>query len=125
MKKILLISMLLCNTIIFAQETFVRKYVSMIVTSDFVTSESKEADVTVVFNPSGKKKIVFYFSNGNTRTYYQLEGVTEGKTNAGEEYQFIKCLDEQGVTTFIQLFDELGCLRVIISEGYKIEFYTY
>jgi hypothetical protein len=125
MKKILLLLMLLLGTMTFAQETFVRKYVSMIVTSDFVTSESQDADVTVVFNPNGKKKIVFYFSNGNTRTYYQLEGVTEGKTNAGEEYQFIKCLDEQGVTTFIQLFDELGCLRVIISEGYKIEFYTY
>ena len=117
--------MLLCNTIIFSQETFVRKYVSMIVTNNFVTSESQDADVTVVFNSGGRKKIVFYFSNGNTRTYYQLEGVTEGQTHAGEQYQFIKCLDEQGITTFIQLFDELGCLRVIISEGYKIEFYTY
>jgi hypothetical protein len=125
MKKILLISMLLCNTIIFAQETFVRKYVSMIVTNDFIASEPQDADVTVVFNPNGQKKVFFYLSNGNRRVYYQLEGVTEGKTNAGEEYQLIKCLDEAGVTTFIQLFDELGCLRVIISEGYKIEFYTY
>jgi hypothetical protein len=124
MKKILLL-MLLCSTITFAQEKFVRKYVSMIVTSDFVTSESQEADVTVVFNASGKRKIIFYFSNGNNRTYYQIGGVVEGKTNGGEEYQFVKCLDEKGITTYIQLFDTLGCLRVIISEGYKIEFYTY
>ena len=117
--------MLLCNTIIFSQETFVRKYISMIVTDNFIASESQPADVTVVFNSNGQRKIVFYFANGQRRVYYQLEGVTEGKTNAGEEYQFIKCLDESGLTTFIQLFDELGCLRVIIAEGYKIEFYTY
>lgn len=117
--------MLLCSTITFAQETFVRKYVSMITTNNFVKSEVEDADVTVVFNPNHQKRIIFYFSNGNNRVYYQLEGVTTGKTNAGEEYQFIKCLDEEGITTFIQLFDELGCLRVIISEGYKIEFYTY
>ena len=125
MKKILLISLLLCNTIIFAQETFVRKYVSMILTENFIASESQQADLTVVFNPNEQRKIVFYFGNGERRVYYQLEGVTTGKTNAGEEYQFIKCLDEKGVTIFLQLFDELGCLRVIISEGYKIEFYTY
>jgi hypothetical protein len=125
MKKLLILSMLLCSTITFAQETFVRKYVSMIITDNFITSESQEADVTVVFNPNGQRKIVFYFANGERRVYYQLEGVTEGKTNAGEEYQFIKCLDESGLTTLIQLFDELGCLRVIIAEGYKIEFYTY
>ena len=117
--------MLLCSTMTFAQETFVRKYVSMIITDNFIASESQPADVTVVFNPNGQRKIVFYFANGQRRVYYQLEGVTEGKTNAGEEYQFIKCLDEAGITTFIQLFDELGCLRVIIAEGYKIEFYTY
>ena len=125
MKKLLILLMLLCTTITFAQETFVRKYVSMIVTDNFIASESQAADVTVVFNPNGQKKVFFYFSNGNRRVYYQLEGVTEGKTNAGEEYQLIKCLDESGITTLIQLFDELGCLRVIISEGYKIEFYTY
>ena len=125
MKKLLILLMLLCSTITFAQETFVRKYVSMIVTDNFIASESQAADVTVVFNPNGQKKVFFYFSNGNRRVYYQLEGVTEGKTNAGEEYQLIKCLDESGITTLIQLFDELGCLRVIISEGYKIEFYTY
>ena len=117
--------MLLLGTMTFAQETFVRKYISMIITDNFITSESQPADVTVVFNPNGQRKIVFYFSNGNRRVYYQLEGVIEGKTNSGEEYQFIKCLDEAGITTFIQLFDELGCLRVIIDEGYKIEFYTY
>jgi hypothetical protein len=125
MKKLLILSMLLCSTITFAQETFVRKYVSMIITDNFIASESQEADVTVVFNPNGQRKIVFYFANGERRVYYQLEGVTEGKTNAGEEYQFIKCLNESGLTTLIQLFDELGCLRVIIAEGYKIEFYTY
>jgi hypothetical protein len=41
----------------FAQETFVRKYVSMIVTNDFIASESQEADVTVVFNPNGQRII--------------------------------------------------------------------
>jgi len=125
MKKIVLLLMLLCTTITFAQETFVRKYISMIVTNNFVKQNNEPADVTVVFNPEGLRKIVFYFGKGTTQTYYQIGGVTEGETNSGDKYQVIECLDERGNSTFLQLFDEVGCLRVIIKEGYKVEFYTY
>jgi hypothetical protein len=125
MKKTILLLMLLCTTITFAQETFVRKYISMIGTLNFVKGEIEPADATVVFNPEGLRKIVFYFGKGTTQTYYQIGGVTEGETNSGDKYQVIECLDERGNSTFLQLFDEVGCLRVIIKEGYKVEFYTY
>ena len=127
MKKLLLVALLLLSSFMcIAQETFVEKYTSSIAVSNNVKGEWQSADITVVFNANGVRDIVFYYPNGNTRTFHQIVGMTKDVTTNGDEYQIIECLDEEGTRVAIQLFEDGTCLRIIVAKGYYIEFHkTY
>jgi hypothetical protein len=124
MKKIIIFSLLLLSITTFSQETFVRNYKYMIVTENDVSGINKKAELTVVFNPNKQKGIKFYYANGKIAEYYQVSDLTEGKTEAGQEYQLIEIVDkEEGLKIILQLFDKIGVLRLIFSAGNTIEFY--
>jgi hypothetical protein len=106
-----------------AQETFVKKYTSMIAVSNNVKGEWQSTDMTVVFNPKGVTDIVFYYPNGSIRTFHQITDMTKNVTTNGDAYQIVECLDESGDRVAIQLFDDDTCLRVIIDKGWFIEFH--
>lgn len=124
MKKILLFSLLLLSLTMFSQTTFVKKYTSMVAKKENVQQPWEEIDLTVVFNPNNSKDIVFYYANGNTRTFHQITNAEEGKTKSGQEYQIVDCVDQDGTEVRIQLFDDNTCLRVIVAKGYTVEFYN-
>ena len=125
MKKLLLGALLLLSMTTFAQEssTFVKKYTAMISIKKAVAGEWVYKETTVVFNPEGKSEVKFYFSNGNTYTYYQIGDVTEGTSEDGMDYQLIECLTEEGKTVMVQLYKDDKCLRVLIAKGYLVEFH--
>jgi hypothetical protein len=123
MKKLLLGALLLLSMCTFAQEAFVKKYTSMIAISNNVKGEWQSADITVVFNADGVRDIVFYYPNGNTRTFHQIVGMTKDVTTNGDAYQIVECLDESGDRVAIQLFEDDTCLRVIVAKGYYVEFH--
>ena len=125
MKKLLLwVMLLLAIATSYSQDTFVRKYTSMIVTKDDVSEPEKPADLTVVFNPNGERGVKFYYGTGTVKEYYQVSGIEEGTTKGGYKFQLIEILDkEQGVQITLQLFDEDKTLRLIFLPGNTIEFY--
>ena len=123
MKKLVLGAFLLLSVSIFAQETFVKKYTSMISKKDGVLQPWVNTEVTIVFNPKGVKDIVIYYSSGKTLTLHQIGGATSGKTSSGESYQIVDCIDEDGEKLAVQLFDDDTCFRVLIAVGYMIEFH--
>ena len=124
MKKLLLGALLLLSSFVcFAQDTFVKKYTSMIAISNNVKGEWQSADITVVFNADDVRDIVFYYPNGNTRTFHQIVGMTKDVTTNGDAYQIVECLDESGDRVAIQLFEDDTCLRVIVAKGYYVEFH--
>lgn len=123
MKKLLLLAMLLFATMTFAQDTFVKKYTSMVMKEKGVLQPWKKTDVTVVFNPNGARDVVIYFSNGDKMTLHQIGNVIKGKTKNNEDYQLIECVNEEGVDLAVQLFDDDTCLRIIIADGYFVEFH--
>jgi hypothetical protein len=124
MKKLLFIALFIVSFTSFAQETFVRKYTSMMVTRDDVEEAMKDADLTVVFNPNGNRGIKLYYGSGETTEYLQVSDLTEGTTTGGYKYQLIKLLDKKdGYEISLQLFDNDGVLRLLFSEGNTIEFY--
>jgi hypothetical protein len=124
MKKLLLGALLLLSSFVcMAQETFVKKYTSMIAVSNNVKGEWQSTDMTVVFNPKGVTDIVFYYPNGSIRTFHQITDMTKDTTTNGDTYQIVECLDERGTKVAIQLFDDDTCLRVIIDKGWFIEFH--
>jgi hypothetical protein len=125
MKKLLLGALLLLSTLMFSQsETFVKKYTSMVSKKEGVLQPWEQVDVTVVFNAKGGKDIVFYYTNGNTRSFHQISSVTQSKTENGQGYQFIDCVDQDGTKVGIQLFDDDTCLRILIAKGYMVEFHN-
>lgn len=126
MKKLLLVALLLLSGFAcIAQEskTFVKKYTSMISKKDGVVGEWVYKETTVIFNPEGRSEVKFYFSTGNTYTYYQIGDVTEGVSEDGSNYQLIECLTEEGKTVMIQLYEDDKCVRVLIAKGYLVEFH--
>lgn len=125
MKKLLLGALLLLSSFVcFAQDTFVKKYTSMVTKEKGVLQPWQTADITVVFNPNGVRDIVIYFSNGNKKILHQVGSVTQGKTKNNEPYQFVQCIDdEDGMKVAVQLFDDDTCLRIIIGDGYYVEFH--
>ena len=124
MKKLLLGALLLLSMCTFAQETFVKKYTSMISKKDGVLQPWERVDVTVVFNPKKVRDIVIYYSTGNTLTLHQIGGATNGKTEDGQGYQIVECIDQDGEKVAIQLFDDDTCMRVLIAKGYMVEFHN-
>lgn len=124
MKKLLLGTLLLLSSFMCtAQDTFVKKYTSLITINNNVKGEWQTADITVVFNANGVRDIVFYYPNGNTRTFHQIVSMTKNTTTNGDAYQIIECLDESGDRVAIQLFEDDTCLRVIVAKGYYVEFH--
>lgn len=124
MKKLLLGALLLLSTLMFSQETFVKKYTSMISKKDGVLQPWEKVDVTVVFNPKKVRDIVIYYSTGNTLTLHQVGGATNGKTEDGIGYQIVSCIDQDGESVAVQLFDDDTCMRVLIAKGYMVEFHN-
>lgn len=124
MKKILLITLFLLSSFIcLAQDTFVKKYTSLIAVKNNVKGEWEKADITVVFNPEGVTDIVFYYPNGSKRIFHQVTSPKEDKTTNDEKYQIVECLDESGTEVAIQLFDDDTCLRVLVAKGWYVEFH--
>ena len=125
MKKLLLGALLLLSSFTcFAQDTFVKKYTSMVTKEKGVLQPWQTADITVVFNPNGVRDVVIYFSNGSKKVLHQVGSVTQGKTKNNEPYQFVQCIDdEDGMKVAVQLFDDDTCLRIIIGDGYYVEFH--
>ena len=102
-----------------AQDTFVKKYTSFVTKDDKGISEWKTISLTVVYNEKETDDVVLYYPN-KTKRLYKIGNIEEGKTNNGEEYQIIKCIDEEGVEINLQLFDDT--LRLLFGE-YYIEFH--
>lgn len=124
MKKLLLIGALLLSSLMFSQETFVKKYYTSIAFKAGVKQQWESVDLTVVFNAEGKRKIVLYYSDGKVKVLHQVSGAVEEKTVDGDGYQFISCIDEKGNQVGLQLFDDDTCLRIIVDKGWYVEFHN-
>lgn len=124
MKKLLLLAMLLFGTMTFAQETFILKYTSFITKEDNVIQPERFMNVTVVFNEKETTDVVLYYDSGATIRYNTYGGTEKVTTKGGEKTQTIKALDSaDGKEVLLQLFESTGTLRIIIANGWFIEFY--
>jgi len=124
MKKLLLGALLFILSItVSAQDTFVKKYTAYVTRENDVLQPWVYSEVTVVFNANNVRDVVFYYTSGKKRTLHQITGAIEGKTENGDEYQVIDCVDDDGTELTLQLFDDDKCLRLLIAKGYSIEFH--
>lgn len=123
MKKLLLLAILLFGTTMFAQDTFIKKYTWYATKEDGVLQPDKELLVTVVFNEKNTNNIVLHYENGNYIKYVAYGDVEKVVTNNGYNSQVIKALDDEGKQVLIQLFDDSSTLRIILGEGWYIEFH--
>lgn len=124
MKKLLLLAILLFGTITFAQETFILKYTSFITKEDNVIQPERFMNVTVVFNEKKTTDVVLYYDSGATIRYNTYGGTEKVTTKGGEKTQTVKALDSaDGKEVLLQLFESTGTLRIIIANGWFIEFY--
>jgi hypothetical protein len=123
MKKLLLGALLTLSITVSAQDTFVKKYTSYVTKVKDVLQPWVQSEITVVFNADNVRDIVFYYTDGKVKRLHQITGATEGKTVGGDGYQIIECVDTDGVSITLQLFDDDRCLRLIIIDGYLIEFH--
>lgn len=123
MRKLLLLAILLFGTTMFAQDTFIKKYTWYATKEDGVLQPDKELLVTVVFNEKNTNNIVLHYENGNYIKYVAYGDVEKVVTNNGYNSQVIKALDDEGKQVLIQLFDDSSTLRIILGEGWYIEFH--
>ena len=124
MKKILFTLLLILVTTFSFSQTFVHKYTSVITSTGNVKSDWKDISLTVVFNEKKTDAIIFYYSDGSKRTFYQVGDLRNDKTNSGESYQIITCIDEKdGDEVYLQLFDETATLRVLVGDDSFVEFH--
>ncbi len=124
MKKLLLLTMLLFATMTFAQDTFIVKYTSCITKENFVLQPEKFMNVTVVFNEKNTNDVVLYYDNGAVIRYNTFGGIEKITTKSGFTTQLLKALDSSdGNEVLLQIFEESGTFRIIIAEGWFIEFY--
>ena len=125
MKKLILGLMILLSVhVCIAQEQFAKTYTSMISMKNYVKSKWSAVDLTVVFNEKDKKDIILYYSSGKKMKFHQISDVYEDKTTAGEYYQSIECIDQDGDKVLLQLFDDDTCLRILICPGTFVEFHN-
>lgn len=79
-------------------------------------------DNTFVINVNEKGDIAHLKANGETVIYKKLSGVEEGTTNAGDHYQIIKALDEDGDVFRFQLFDNSSIGLKMMWGSFMIQF---
>lgn len=119
-KRNLIILIILLNVVVAnAQETFVRKYTKCISKVNEKLSDWEEIDLTVVFNEKKTNNVVLYYPN-KTIILYKIGSVEASKTNSGDEYQLVECIDGDGEKVILQLFYD--AMRLIIRGSY-IEFH--
>jgi hypothetical protein len=124
MKKLILTVLFLMLSAVSFSQTFVKKYNSVIAEKAGVIGKWETTSLTVVFNEKNTGDIVFYYTNGNTKRFHQVGDVKEDKTKSGAGYQLIICIDDQdGNKVGVQLFDDDTTLRILISDGYFVEFH--
>ena len=126
MKKLLLGALLLLSSFVcMSQDTFVKKYSSVISKQSGELTPWKKSDVTVVFNPNGVRDIVIYNSYSESKiVLHQIGSAREGKTENGDGYQIVECINESGLKVLAQLFDDDTCFRVLFSNGDLVEFHN-
>jgi hypothetical protein len=125
MKKLLLIALLFVSFTNYAQkETFTKTYKSYNTKEDGVIMELQRTDLLVVFNEKNTGYICLYYQDGKTIKYNPYGNVEKVETTDGDKTQLIKAIDvSSGEEVLIQLFDESEMLRIIIAQGWLIEFY--
>lgn len=124
MKKQILLVLFLISFFTSFSQTFVEKYTTSISKKEGVFGEWKNTNVTVVFNEKETGDIVFYYDIGTSKRFYQIGDVSKDITISKETYQIIMAIDsEDGTKVAIQLFDNNTTLRVLIAEGYFVEFH--
>ncbi len=124
MKKLILSVLFLMLSVVSFSQTFVKKYNSVIAEKAGILGKWETTSLTVVFNEKNTGDIVFYYTGGNTKRFHQVGDVTEDKTKSGAGYQLIICIDnEDGNKVGVQLFDNDTILRILISDGYFVEFH--
>jgi hypothetical protein len=124
MKKLILSVLFLMISGVSFSQTFVKKYTSVIAEKAGVLGKWETTSITVVFNEKNTGDIVFYYTGGTSKRFHQVGDVTEDKTKSGAGYQIIMCIDNQdGNKVAIQLFDDDSTLRILISDGYFVEFH--
>ena len=124
MKKLILSVLFLMISVVSFSQTFVKKYNSVIAEKAGVLGKWETTSLTVVFNEKNTGDIVFYYTGGNTKRFHQVGDVKEDKTKSGAGYQLIICIDnEDGNKVGVQLFDDDTTLRILISDGYFVEFH--
>lgn len=121
MRKILLLTAMLCATISFAQNTFVHKYTYFYTKENGVVDEGKKGDVTIVFNEKDTGNIVLYYGS-KRKVLYKTGELEKNQTDGGYKYQYIDCIDDEGKNIGFQFFDDTGTVRLIYSDGY-LEFH--
>jgi hypothetical protein len=119
MKKVLLGALLLLSINVFSQEDkgpFVRKYTSYLVTTNNVEGELKQGNTTVVYNEDDTTNISIYLGDDKI-LLYSTGKIETGKTNSGQEYQLVKCINSRnGKTVSLQLFEM--ALRIFTNEEF-------
>lgn len=122
MKKLLLVALLLLSILSYSQETFVNKYTVFMTKIDGVKSEVKPAEIVFVFNEGKTTDIVIYGTKDTIRLYRTKE-IVDGKSNEGNEYQLLECIEsETGDKYIVQLFKDTVRLFINDSPDY-IEHY--
>ena len=125
MKKLLLGALLLLGSFVaMAQDTFVVQYHSLITTRDNVKEPWQDTKMTAVFNEKDSNDLVLYYGEGKIIRYKRTGRVEKNKTNDDAEYQYAEYVDsEDGTNVGIQYFNSTETLRVIIADGWYVEFH--
>ena len=77
----------------------------------------------MIDNEKNTNNIVLHYEDGNYIKYVAYGDVEKVVTNNGYNSQVIKALDDEGKQVLIQLFDDSSTLRIILGEGWYIEFH--